>query len=169
LAPFSGSAACDILDVALRMVEIENHRSPLQPYPLGELLIQSIINERRAREARAREAALQKSLESTSLEGKRQCLAHAEPKNPADNPTSSDPATPQEARVRAQQLITDHACAALSVLRQAMFDYRAPPATRRAAERAMREAKVRMAKIEGRKAWLHRYDRFGALVLQLIQ
>src|ERR1039457_3197702 len=71
-----------------------------------------------------------------------------------------------ETRVLDQQLIIDHACAALIVLRQATFDYCAPPATRRAAERAMRAAKARMARIEFQRAWRHRYELLGTFLLQ---
>jgi hypothetical protein len=163
------AAARDVLDIALSRVENENRPAPFQPMHWGELLMRYLINEKRVREARKREAALRNSLESTLLEGEKECLPNEEneePKNQASNRTSAEPATPQETRVRDQQLIIDHACAALIVLRQATFDYCAPPATRRAAEGAMRAAKARMARIEFQRAWRHRYELLGTFLLQ---
>src|ERR1039457_685713 len=163
------AAARDVLDIALSWVENENRPAPLQPMHWGELLMRYLINEKRVREARKREAALRNSLESTLLEGEKECLPNEEneePKNQASNRTSAEPATPQETRVLDQQLIMDHACAALIVVRQATFDYCAPPATRRAAERALRAAKARMASIEFQRAWRHRYELLGTFLLQ---
>jgi hypothetical protein len=152
------AAARDVLDIALSWVENENRPAPLH---WEELLMRYLTNEKRVREARKREAALRNSLGSTLLEGEKECLPNEEPKNQASNRTSAEPATPQETRVRAQQPIIDHACAALIVLRRAMFDYCAPPAARRAAEGAMRAAKARMARIEFQRAWRHRYELLG--------
>src|ERR1022692_923483 len=113
------AAARDVLDIALSRVENENRPAPLQPMHWGELLMRYLINEKRVREARKREAALRNSLESTLLEGEKECLPNEEneePKNQASNRTSAEPATPQETRVLDQQLIIDHACAALIVV-----------------------------------------------------
>src|ERR1017187_8677708 len=102
------AAARDVLDIALSWVENENRPAPLQPMHWGELLMRYLINEKRVREARKREAALRNSLESTLLEGEKECLPNEEneePKNQASNRTSAEPATPQETRVLARNTV----------------------------------------------------------------
>src|ERR1039457_1659316 len=102
------AAARDVLDIALSWVENENRPAPLQPMHWGELLMRYLINEKRVREARKREAALRNSLESTLLEGEKECLPNEEneePKTQASNRTSAEPATPQETRVLARNTV----------------------------------------------------------------
>src|ERR1017187_4348478 len=87
------AAARDVLDIALSRVENENRPAPFQPMHWGELLMRYLINEKRVREARKREAALRNSLESTLLEGEKECLPNEEneePKNQASNRTSAE-------------------------------------------------------------------------------
>jgi hypothetical protein len=167
-------AARELLEMVLHGIESESRRPKRQTaHRCADLLI-AAVEKTRARVCKwhadiEREDELRKSMGQPPLteNEKREQFRALEAQECEDALNETDP--PEDAQSGWRQPITEYACAALGVLRRAMWDSHASPPSRTAAARVLFDASQRMREMERRKAADSAVVANGDLTMQQVE